>query len=47
MALASGGGIVATEAALMAAGRQDGADLREAELRGFSTPVRVATVGWS
>jgi class 3 adenylate cyclase len=39
--------ILATEAVLTAAGRPTDDALRQVELRGISTQVRVATVAWS
>ena len=44
---AGGNEILATEAVLTAAGRPTDDALRQVELRGISTPVRVATVAWS
>ena len=46
-AVAGAGEIVATEAALSAAGRAPDDGLREVELRGISAPVGIATVRWS
>jgi class 3 adenylate cyclase len=46
-AVAGAGEIVATEAALAAAGRAPDDAFREVELRGISAPVGIATVRWS
>jgi class 3 adenylate cyclase len=45
--LAGGGEIVATTDALLDAGGLRATDARQAELRGISTPIEVATVPWA
>lgn len=46
-ALAGGGEIVATESTLEEAAHPPTGELREAKLRGVSTPVRIGSLSWS